>query len=45
MVEEEKSGLTYMERRRQEIITSRASNIELIKSARLGTDDYDFETV
>ncbi len=43
MEEEKQTGLTYLERRRQEIISSTASNIELINSARLGTDDYDFD--
>lgn len=45
MEEEKKSGFNYMERRRREIISSTASNIDLLNSARLGTDDYDFDTV
>ena len=45
MEEEKKTGAAYMERRRQEIISSKASDIEMINSARLGTDDYDFNSV
>ena len=45
MEEEKKTPAAYMERRRQEIIKSSASDIEIIKSARLGTDDYDFDSV
>jgi hypothetical protein len=41
---EQKSGEQYMERRRQDIISSTKSDIELIHSARLGTYDYDFES-
>ena len=45
MEEEKKTGPAYMERRRQEILSSKAKDIEMIKSARLGTDDYDFNSV
>ena len=34
-----------MEKRRQEIRLSMGSNIEIINSARLGTDDYDFDPI
>ena len=33
-----------MERRRQEIISSTKSDIDLLNSARLGSADYDFES-
>jgi serine/threonine protein kinase len=45
MEEEKETGAAYMERRRQEIISSTASNIEILNSARLGADDYDFNSV
>lgn len=34
-----------MESRRQEIISSIKSDIDLINSARLGNSDYDFESM
>jgi hypothetical protein len=34
-----------MEKRRQDIISSTASDIEIINSARLGTKYYDFDSV
>ena len=45
MEEVKETGTAYMERRRQEIISSTASNIEILNSARLGADDYDFDSV
>ncbi len=45
MEEEKQTPAAYLERRRKEIITSTASDIELINSARLGIEDYDFDTV
>ncbi len=41
---EQESGVQYMERRRQQIISSTKNEIYLRNSARLGTDDFDFES-
>jgi predicted Ser/Thr protein kinase len=45
MEEEKKYFVPQIERLRQEIFSSDKSDIEILNSARLGTDDYDFESV
>ena len=38
-------GVIGIEQRRKEILSSTLSDIELLNSARLGTDDYDYDSV
>ncbi len=45
MEEEKKSALTDIEKVRQEILTSTKTDLELLNSARVGTKDYDFDSV
>ncbi len=45
MEEEKKSASKDIEKVRHEILTSTKSNIELLDSARIGTDDYDYNSV
>ena len=37
-------GLTNIEKVRQQLLSTSISNIDIINSARLGTDDYDYST-
>lgn len=40
-----KEADAYMERRKKEIISSKASAIEILKSARLGSLEYNFNSL
>lgn len=43
--EEKKSESSYIEKRRKEIISSTKNVIDIINSSRLGTKDYDFNSI
>ena len=45
MEEEKKQTATNVETLRQDLLSSTKSDLELINSARIGTDDYDFDSV
>ena len=45
MEEEKKQAVNCIEKERQKILSSTLSDLELLNSARLGTTDYDYESI
>ena len=44
MEEENKQGVSNIEKLRQDLLSTK-TDIEIINSARLGTEDYDFDSI
>lgn len=45
MEEKKKLDLTDIEKFRQQIISRKISDLELLNKARFGIDDYDFDSI